>query len=422
MADPDAPTLASQTYTRYEQYLNPGMAALVRFMGLETVEMASEGCYVVDSAGERYLDFLGGPGVFTMGHSHPRVVAAVKAQLDRMALGSHVLLDPVAAELAERIAAVTPGGLQYSFLCNSGAEAVEGALKAARAHTGRPHFVAAEGAFHGKTFGALSASGRDTYRKPFMPLLTGFTHVPFGDAAALAGAVDTDTAAVILEPIQCEAGIRVPPDGYLTAAREICDRHGALLILDEIQTGLGRTGKMWACDWDEVVPDIMTLGKALGGGVMPLAAFTATPAVWGMFADNPYIHSSTFGGNPLAAAAGLAALDVIAGEQLAARALERGRQLLAGCQALGAEYSQIVREVRGRGLLVGIEFPDSDVGGLVISGLIQDKILSAFAINNLAVLRLEPPAIVSEQEIDRFLVSLRAALAHTIELIGMLDQ
>ena len=289
-------------------------------------------------------------------------------------------------------------------------------------HTGRPGFVAAQGAFHGKTFGALSASGREAYRRPFEPLLEGFTHVPFGDADALAGAVGADTAAVILEPIQCEAGIRVPPDGYLNAAREICDRCGALLILDEIQTGLGRTGKMWACDWDGVAPDIMTLGKAIGGGAMPLGVVVARPAVWDIFEENPYIHTSTFGGNPLACAAALAALEVIAREDIPRRAQERGEQLLAGAQALREEWPGLITDVRGRGLLVGIEFPDSDIGGLVIAGLMQQQVLAAYALNNPEVLRLEPPAIITAEEVERVIASLRTAMGHAAELIGMLDE
>jgi putrescine aminotransferase len=417
MSDTPHDELAALTFRRYEQYVNPGMAALVGFMGFETVEVAAEGCYVYGSDGRRFLDFLGGPGVFTMGHRHPRIVAAVQEQAARMPLGSHLLLNPVQAQLCERLAGLTPGALQYTFMCNSGAEAVEGALKVARAFTGRPGFVATTGAFHGKTFGALSASGRETYRKPFEPLLAGFTHVPFGDAEALAQAVGPDTAAVIIEPIQCEAGIRIPPDGYLRAAREACDSHGALLILDEVQTGLGRTGRMFACDWEGVAPDIMALGKALGGGVMPIGAFTARPEVWSIFEENPLLHSSTFGGNPLACAAALAALDVLEEEGLVERAAARGDQLLDGVAALALRFPGLIQDVRGRGLLVGVEFTDADVGGLVIAGLSQRDVLAAYALNNPEVLRLEPPAVISEAQIAQAVEALEGALSQTAALL-----
>ena len=400
-----------QVFELYRKHVNPGMAELVKFMGFDTVEIEAKGCYVIGADGRRFLDCLGGPGVFTLGHKPQAVIAAVSEQLQLMPLSSHILLSPLLAEAAEALAKVTPGDLQYVFFCNSGAEAVEGALKAARMYTSRPKFIAAEGAFHGKTFGALSASGREVYKKPFEPLLPTFVHVPFGDVDALARAMDDQTAAVILEPIQCENGIRVPPDGYLAAARELCDRHGALLILDEIQTGLGRTGRMWACDWDGVVPDILTAGKALGGGVMPVGAFVARPSVWQIFEENPYIHTSTFGGNPLACRACIAAINEIQRLDIPALASARGKRLLEGCRSVAEKHSDLVADARGRGLLVGVEFHDSDVAGLVIAFLAQENILAAYGLNNPKVLRFEPPAIITEEEIDRVV----QALDHGIE-------
>ncbi len=405
--------IARRTFERYEKYLNPGMAQLVKFMGFESVEVRSEGCYVYTDDGERYLDCLGGPGVFSMGHSPESIIARVREQLETMPLSSHILLNPVPAELAERMAEVTPGDLECSFFCNSGAEAVEGALKAARAHTGRQKFVATEGGFHGKTLGALSASGRDVYREPFQPLIPGFTHVPFGDGDALAEAVDEETAAVIIEPIQGEGGIIIPPDGYLATAREVCDATGALLILDEIQTGLGRTGKMWGCDHEGVAPDIMTCGKALGGGVMPLAAFVAIPAVWDIFEENPYVHTSTFGGNPMACAAGLAALDAIEEQGLCEASAERGEQMLDGFRRLAEHYDGMIEDVRGRGLLVGVAFSDPDIAGLVIAGLSGRNILAAYGLNNPGTVRFEPPLIITQEQVDEVIEALGGALADT---------
>ncbi len=409
--------MVGTTFERYERYLNPGMAQIVKFMGFETVEVGSEGCYVQTADGKRYLDCLGGPGVFSMGHSPPTIIEAVHRQLERMPLSSHLLLNPVTAELAERMAEVTPGDLQYSFFCNSGAEAVEGALKAARAYTRRTEIVSTVGGFHGKTYGALSASGRDVYREPFKPLLPGFTHVPYGDAEALRGAVTSETAAVILEPIQAEGGVRVPPSGYLTAAREVCDEAGALLILDEVQTGLARTGRMWGCDWEGVVPDIMTSGKALGGGVMPLAAFTATPEVWGIFEENPYVHTSTFGGNPLACAAALAALDAVEELGLCEAANERGKQLIDGLRHAAADDGEMVAEIRGRGLLIGAEFTDPDIAGLVIATLSAHDILAAYTLNNPSVIRFEPPLIITGDQVNQVVEAFAKALASTAAML-----
>ncbi len=416
---PNSSELLEQTYRRYMKHVSPGMATIVRFMGFETVEWRSEGCYVYGPEGEKYLDCLGGPGVFTFGHRHPRIVEAVSQQLQEMPLSSHLLLDPVLAEAAEAVAGIAPGDLQYSFFCNSGAEAVEGALKIARMYTRRPHFVCAVNGFHGKTFGALSASGRDTYKTPFEPLLPGFTHVPFGDTEALRAAVSDQTAAVLLEPIQCEAGIIVPPEGYLRAAREICDAAGALLILDEIQTGFGRTGAIWGCDHEGVAPDMMTLGKALGGGVVPVGAFMARPEIWEVFHDNPYIHTTTFGGNPLACRAAIAAVQVLQEEGIAEQCRVRGAELLAGIRQVAAEYPELVKEVRGKGLLVGVEFADADIGNLVIAGLAQEHILTAFTLNRPEVFRLEPPAVITSDEIAMVVAACGRAIQSTKELLQL---
>ncbi|MEN6304763.1 MAG: aminotransferase class III-fold pyridoxal phosphate-dependent enzyme [Armatimonadia bacterium] len=412
--------LFSLTYDRYNRHVNPGIATIVKFMGFETVEWTAEGCYVYGPEGEKYLDCLGGPGVFTFGHRHPKIVAAVKHQLDEMPLSSHLLLDPVLAEAAEAIAEITPGDLNYVFFCNSGAEAIEGALKIARMHTARPHFVCAQGAFHGKTFGALSASGRDVYKTPFQPLLEGFSHVPFGDAEAIRAAVTDNTAAVLLEPVQCEAGIIVPPPGYLREVREICDQAGSLLILDEIQTGFGRTGKLWACDHDGVTPDMMTLGKALGGGVMPVGAFVARPEIWKVFHDNPYIHTSTFGGNPLACRAALAAIEVLREQNTVQLCADRGAELLAGITGVAAEFPQLIQEVRGQGLLVGAQFADADIGNMVIAGLAQQHILTAFSLNRPEVIRLEPPAVITSDEISTVVAAFRQAVAESGQLLSLL--
>ncbi len=418
-AGADAEGVIEKTLELYGRHFNPGWATLVKFMGYGAVEVEAEGCWVVDASGEKWLDCLGGPGVFTMGHRPPEVVAAVEEQLHRMPLASHLLLNEGLAQLAAELAELCPGELQHCFLCNSGAEAVEGALKVARAHTGRPNFVAAKGGFHGKTFGALSASGRDVYREPFEPLLPGFTHVPFGDKDALADAVDGDTAAVILEAIQCEAGIIIPPDDYLPAAREICDQSGALLILDEIQTGLCRTGKVFACDWYGVAPDIMCLGKALGGGVMPVGAFVATAPVWSVFHDNPLIHTSTFGGNPLACAAARAALKLVRQGQLCEAARDRGAQLLGRMQAIGDEFPDLIQEVRGKGLLVGVQFADADVGGLVIAGLAQRRILCGYGLNDPHTLRFEPPAVITESEVDHAATAFHEAVQQAEAILQM---
>ncbi len=416
---PNPQELVEDTLRKYAEFVNPGLVKLYRFGGVETVEWEAEGVVVRDVHGREYLDFSGGPAVFALGHRHPRVVQAVVEQIRRMPMSVRAMPRRPEAELAALLAELTPGDLRYSFFCNSGAEAVEGALKLARIATGRPHFVATEGAFHGKTFGALSATGRDKYRRPFEPLVPGFRHVPFGDADALAEAVDEQVAAVIVEPIQGEGGVRVPPDDYLPRVREICDRAGALLILDEVQTGLGRTGRLFACEHWDVVPDVLTLAKALGGGVMPIGAFVARPHLWEAFSQDPYLHSSTFGGNPSACAAGVATLRVLVEENLPERAARMGEVLLAGLREVAARHPRWVRDVRGKGLLVGVEFTDPDVALLASAEAIARGVIFFFSLNRPEVVRLAPPLIVERQHIERACAVLDEALravAETLEV------
>ncbi|MES1228078.1 MAG: aminotransferase class III-fold pyridoxal phosphate-dependent enzyme, partial [Armatimonadota bacterium] len=306
----DGQAFRDQVIDQYSAHVNAPLARLKAFAGFGA-ETRSEGCYLYDQDGKAYLDFLGGYGVFSLGHRHPKVVEAVKAQLDVMPLSSKVFLNPKEAELATALAEVAPEGLEYTFFSNSGAEAVEASLKFARVATGRTEFVSTIGSYHGKTMGGLSVTGRDKFRFPFEPLIPGVSFVPYGDVTAL-NAISTTTAAFIVEPVQGEGGIFIPPDGYLKAAREACDQAGALLIVDEVQTGLGRTGYMFGSEHDGVRPDLMPLAKCLGGGVMPIGATMGTKAVWDkVYGINPLLHTSTFGGNPLAMAAGIAALKVI---------------------------------------------------------------------------------------------------------------
>jgi putrescine aminotransferase len=416
----DADALYADVIDKYSRHINPHLAKLMAFAGFG-IEMRGEGCYIYDHEGRQFLDCLGGYGTFSVGHRHPKVIEAVQNQLGEMALSGKAFFSKNAADLAEKLAEITPAGIEFSFFCNSGAEAVEAALKFSKGSTGRVKIVSTTESFHGKTLGALSAMGRAKYRKPFEPLLPGVTFVPFGDAEAAAQAIDDETACMIVEPIQGEGGIIVPPDGYLRELRKACDLHGALLIFDEVQTGLGRTGKMFGCDHDDVSPDIMTLAKALGGGVMPLGAVTGTAAVWeAIYSQNPLSHTSTFGGNPLACAAGLAAIQVIQEEGLVQRSAELGVLLKSGLTSVADKHSKWVAEVRGRGLMVGFEFAEDEVGELVVAQLLKHGVCVAYALNNPRVLRFEPPLIISAEQVDFAVNAIDAALVETDELLAML--
>lgn len=409
--------VVEETIEKYVKYLNPGLARLYKFANLNTVEWRGEGAKVFDIFGEAYIDCVGGFGVFNVGRNHPRVVARVMEQLKLLPLSSRTLFNKHQADLAEMLAQVTPGNLQYSFFCNSGAEAVEGALKLARMYTKRRKFVSALGSFHGKTFGALSVSGREVYKKPFEPLLPGTEQVPFNDLEAMERAVDEDTAAVILEPIQGEGGVILPSPGYLQGVREICTKKGALLILDEVQTGLGRTGKMFACEHYGVIPDIMTLAKGLGGGILPLGAFVSTAEVWRVFEENPLIHSSTLGGNPLSCVAGIETLRILQEENIPAQAAEKGMYVLDKLRTLQREFPEIIREVRGLGLLIGMELFEEDAASLLAMEMARRKVLVVYTLNNPRVIRLEPPLTITYEEIDMVLSALYDAFVEVRAII-----
>jgi len=416
---PTPEALAAEVYENYKEFVNPPLARVMKLSG-SPVEVRARGCTIWDQSGKPYLDFAGGYGVFTLGYSHPRVVEAVKAQLERIALSGKTMFNVLLGRAARRLAELAPGDLQISFWCNSGTEAIEGAIKLARAATGRAKIVGTHDAFHGKTLGALSVSGRETFQTPFRPLLADSSNVPFGETESLEASL-CDAAAFVVEPVQGEGGVHVPPAGYLREVRRICDATGALFIADEIQTGFGRCGYRFACNRDEAVPDVMTLAKGLSGGVIPVGAFIARASVWNRaFGKAPLLHTSTFGGSEIACPAAIAAMDVLEEDGLADRARIRGEQLLCGAKAIAAEYPAVVREVRGLGLLVGVELTNEGYGGWIIPEMLKHGVTAAWTLNAQRAIRLEPPLIVSEAEIDRALEALRAGVATAYEKFGEL--
>jgi len=411
-----------ETIDGFRDHVNPGFLEYRKSVtggGLDAaVEWADSGrSTFVDVNGREYIDCLGGFGIFNVGHRHPKVVAAVRAQLGRMALHSQDLLDPLRAMLAKTVALIAPGDLQYSFFCNSGTEAVEAALKLVRAYNpAKQTILGATKGFHGKSFGALSVSAKAAFRRPFGSMLPSVEHVPFNDLAELRrrmhtlSAVGEEVAAVILEPIQGEGGVNVPDDDYLPGVRALCDEYGALLILDEVQTGMGRTGRMFACDHWNVVPDVLCLGKAFGGGVMPAAAVVATEPVFSRLFENPFLHTTTFGGNPLACAAALAAINVTIEEDLPARAARMGEYMLHGLREAVREHGDIVVDVRGKGLMMALEFANDEVGFAVAKGMFDRGVLVAGTLVNARVVRVEPPLVIREDEADRTFTVLAEAL------------
>lgn len=418
LSDEERSWMAAATVRNFSDYVNPGFLKYRKSVSSDytAVEWTDYGCRFRDIHGKEYIDCLGGYGTHNAGHRHPRIVAAVRAQLDRQTIHSQELMDPFRGFLSKLLADITPGDLRYSFLTNSGTEAVEGALKLSRLHTGHQNYIAAVNGFHGKSMGSLSATGKADFRKAFLPLVPTFHHVPFGDLNSLEkmfwslDKVGEDVAAVLLEPIQGEGGVNLPPEEYLRGVRALCDRYHCLLILDEIQTGMGRTGKLWASEHWGVIPDILCIGKSFGGGVMPVGAFMSNTKIWQKMVPNPFLHTSTFGGNPLACVAAIAAIHVTLSENLPERAVGTGAHFLKGLQLLSREFPDILVDVRGKGLMIGMEFPDDNIGFRAAKGLYDRGVLVAGTLLNARVIRIEPPLTIPLDDVNRVLEILHETL------------
>ncbi|MBP1779103.1 MAG: [LysW]-lysine hydrolase [candidate division NC10 bacterium] len=366
----------------------------------DLVIVRGEGARVWDETGREYVDCVAGIGVANVGHCHPAVVAAIQAQAARLITCNELFYNDARALCLERLDRITPEGINRFFLCNSGTEAVEGAIKFARMATGRKHVVAAMRGYHGKTLGSLSATWERKYKEPFAPLVPDFSHVPYNNIAEFEKAIDDRTAAVILEPVQGEGGVRPATSEFLQAIRRICDQKGALLIIDEIQTGFGRTGRLFACEHFGVLPDIITMAKGIAGGV-PMGAIGIDRRVGEIEKQS---HTSTFGGNPLACAAAVAAIDVLTGEDLPRRAAETGAYFV---RRLREIESPRIREIRGLGLMIGIEMKDK--AGPVAQALMQEGVLALLA--GTTVLRFLPPLVITREQVDRAVESLTRVLA-----------
>ncbi|HLO01599.1 MAG TPA: aminotransferase class III-fold pyridoxal phosphate-dependent enzyme [Symbiobacteriaceae bacterium] len=433
--------------TQWKQYVNPALGELLGALNLDKRFVRGEGTRLWDEEGREYLDFIAAYGALPFGFNPPAIWSAIQA-IQTSAEPSFVQPSDLraAGELAERLVALAPEGIKYVWFANSGTEAVEAALKLVRIKTGKLGIISTHNSFHGKTLGALSATGNDGYQKGFGAPIAGFNRVTYGDLGALEAILDEradEIAAVILEPIQGEGGIIVPPAGYLAGVRELCNKHGVLLILDEIQAGLGRTGTLFACEQEGVIPDVITIAKALGGGIVPVGAVLYNEAAYSeTFATK---HSSTFAGNTLACRVGLASLTELTkeGGALLQHVSETGAHLLAGLQAVGAKYPHVVKAVRGRGYMIGVEVGcDMNTWGRTsLLGVMAEQesltpVLSSYllnvegirvapTLNGAAVIRIEPPLIATKAECDRVIAAFDRTLAHlakgnTAELVGHL--
>ena len=428
---------ARQNKANHRRHLNPRLAVLLEFIGAGHPVARASGAHYWDAAGNRYLDFLSAFGALPFGHNPPAIQDAVARVRETPNLVEGLSL--VAGALAHNLSALAPPGLSRVFFANAGTEVVDTAVKLARAATGRSRMVACLGGFHGRSLGALSLMDRAEHHAAFDPLQRDVSFVPFGDADALDAVLSRrDAAAFVVEPVQGEAGMIDPPPGYLATARSLCARYGTLFVADEVQTGLCRTGRMFALDREQVVPDVLLLGKALGGGVMPLSALLTTDKLFrAAQGGTPYspFHESTYAGNTWACAAGMATLEMLTTERAEARATEAGAYLLAGVKALQRVHPAI-RAVRGVGLMIGVELAPPIAGGvsrataavlghvrpgyftgmLIRELLVKHRIMTAYTLNNPDVLRLQPPLTVTRDQMDEVVGALDESLTRTRHL------
>lgn len=383
-----------------------------------SVEWSGEGAAFRDVLGREYIDCLGGFGMMDLGWCHPEVVRAVKAQVGRSPMPSQELIDPLRGVLAKLMAQITPGDLKYSWFAASGTEAIEASIKIAKLYTQKSAFIVAVKGFHGKTLGSLSLMGKADYRAPMGTLYGGpIYHVPFGDADAverqleICDKVGIGIAGVLFEPIQGEAGAIVPPDDFWPKVREVTKRYNVLLIADEVQTGLGRTGRMWGVDHWNVVPDILAVAKSLGGGVMPVSAVVTTEEIFEpMMYPNPFMHTTTTGGGALACAAAIAAIRVTLRDRLWEQAAAKGEYLVPKLQEFAARYPQIYEKITGKGLLIGMHFRNPQIGYRVAAELFKRGVLVSGTLTSAQTVRIEPPLIISMEQLDEVLERLGDAL------------
>jgi putrescine aminotransferase len=405
------------------RYSNPAYGRAALFMGCG-IQTSAAGWHIEDHRGHRYVDFFDAYGNQAFGYAHPQIVAALKAQIESGNTNScKIFFDESQAELSERLAQLTGNALRYSFLTNGGAEAIDGALKLARAHTRRRKFVTAKNCYHGKTFAGLSAAARPEYDALYKPLMSEFHAVPHGDLEAMERAIDDDTAAVLLEPIQAEGGVNVLSGDYLRSVRKLCDERGTLLIMDEIQTGFGRTGRFFAFEHSGITPDVVCIGKSFGGGMLPIAAILAKEAVWTAFTVAPMSFGSSLGGNPLACAVGLKTIELAKDPQFLTAVADKGALVATRLAALASEYPQLIKAHRGIGLFHGLELRDPALAGLILWLLFEQRVISAFCLFNPFVIRIEPPLIISEEALMAAMDGLAIAIARASTYVaGMLPE
>lgn len=419
MATSEFDEIKRQALSDFAAYVNPQKVRVLKNAGLDIIEGKREGAEVWDITGKKYIDCITSAGSFNVGRRNPEIVNALKAALDNYDLGGFILCSRQKAELAKKLAEITPGDLQYVMYGCGGGEANDFAIKLARGFSLKTEIISTVKAYHGHTGFSLAAIGRDEYKKPFFPMVPGFVQVPFNDLKAAAEAVTEDTAAIMIEPVQGEGGIHPATDEYLKGLRELCDEKEILLIFDEIQTGFGRTGKMFCCEHYDVVPDIMTVAKSLGGALYPISATIYREELNDFVMTHPFTHLSTFGGSDLGCIVGLASIEYLLKNQVPEHAATMGERFQKGFDAFLQRYPDLLLEVRRKGLMMGLQYTNDSIGPRMSYQLAQRGVMAIYTGNEPSVMRLMPVLEITPQQVDLVLDALDESMGEIMKQGGI---
>ncbi len=409
----------NEALATFAKYVNPQKTRILKNAGLDIIEGKREGAFVWDITGKKYIDCITSAGSFNVGRRNPEIIDTLKKALDEYDLGAFLLCSKQKADLAAKLAGITPGDLQYVMYGTGGGEANDFAIKLARGFTFNTEIISTIKAYHGHTGFALAAIGRDEYKKPFYPMVPGFKHVPYNDLKAMEEAVTEDTAAIMLEPVQGEGGIYPATDDYLKGLRAICDENDIVLIFDEIQTGLGRTGKMFCCEHSGVVPDIMTIAKSLGGNLYPISATIYREELNDFVMNHPFTHLSTFGGSDLGCIVGMATLDYLVQNNVPEHAAAMGERFQTGFDLLLEKYPDLLLEVRRKGLMMGLQYTNESIGPRMSYQLAQNGVMAIYTGNDPSVMRLMPVLEIKPDEVDFVIDALDRSMSEMMKQKGI---
>lgn len=397
-------------YDAYGELINPWYITHLRKMGILNVGVKAEGATFTDSAGNVFIDCTAGYGIGNLGHNNPQVVNALVEQLQSGQVNTRPFINKIQIELAELLKEISPPGLECSYLLNSGSEAIETALKLVRLYKGGKKIISMEHSFHGHTLGALSVSGVPAFKKSFMPLLPAFEQVPFGNINALQDSIDESTAAVMIEPVQHDAGVKVPAKEYLQQVRELCSAKDVILVFDEVITGIGKTGFMFASQYFDVVPDILVAGKSLGAGLIPIGAVLARKNLWQRFGLSFPMTASSYGGNALACRAAVESIKFIRENNVLESARQKSELLFSGLKSLAVKYSGFIRSLNGIGMLFGMEITEKNTAAAIVRKMIENKVIVYQSFGNPFVIMIEPPIVISNDQIERVIEAFNKVL------------